>query len=139
MKNNAPIILIIEDHEEIAELAAYFLRRANYHPVIAADGLEGLQLARMLTPALILCDACLPEMNGLALLATLRVNPITKQIPFVLMSGLQIARSSYPMPDAFLPKPFRMEELLALVQAHLDPPDYLQSARARPESIPLTV
>ncbi|HWN94041.1 MAG TPA: response regulator [Methylomirabilota bacterium] len=119
MNEKTSTILVIEDHEDVAALAAYFLRRANYQPVVARDGLEGLRLARTLSPALILCDACLPSLNGSELLVLLRADPATARVPFVLMSGYEIARCSSPMPDAFLGKPFRSEDLLALVRAHI--------------------
>ena len=117
MNETASTVLVIEDHEDLAALTAYFLRRGNYRPVVAPNGLEGLRLARKLSPALILCDACLPALNGSELLAVLRSNPATAQTPFVLMSGFESARWSNPMPDAFLQKPFQMDEMLALVRA----------------------
>jgi DNA-binding response OmpR family regulator len=115
MNDTAPFVLVIEDHEEIAALAAYFLWRANYHPVIAPNGMEGLRLARAISPALILCDVGLPDLNGLSVLAVVRSDPLTAQIPFVMMSGYPSARCGHPMPDAFLEKPLRMEKLLAVI------------------------
>jgi len=117
MKENPSIVLVIEDHEDLAALASYFLRRGNYQPVVAANGVEGLRLARELSPALVLCDACLPALNGSELLAVLRANPTTAQTPFVLMSGFESARWGNSMPDAFLQKPFQMDEMLTLVRA----------------------
>lgn len=134
MKKNAPVILVIEDHEELAALAAYFLRRANYRPVVATNGLEGLRLARAFSPALILCDAGLPGLNGPELLAVLRASPVTASIPFVLMSGYPISHDSFPMPEAFLQKPFLMNELLALVQAQVGPSRPLNGADRTVES-----
>ncbi len=122
MIETTPLVLVIEDHEEVATLAAYFLRRANYRPVVAMDGLEGLHLSRTLSPALVLCDLGLPKLNGWELLAVLRSNPATERIPFALMSGLRVARCGSPMPDAFLCKPFRREELLATVRALIHRP-----------------
>jgi DNA-binding response OmpR family regulator len=121
MKETAPVVLVVEDHEDLSALAAYFLRRGNYRPVIAPNGLEGLRLARELSPALVLCDACLPKLNGLELLAVLRANPATAPTPFVLMSGFESARWGSPMPDAFLQKPFQMDEMLAVVRTFARP------------------
>jgi DNA-binding response OmpR family regulator len=121
MNETSPIVLVIEDHEDIASLAAYFLRRNHYNPVVAQDGLEGLNLARSLSPALILCDASLPKLSGSEVLAVLRANPVTASIPFVLMSGFECTRWGNPMPDAFLQKPFQIEEMLALVRTFARP------------------
>lgn len=134
MNEHAPVVLIIEDYEEIAALAAYFLRRANYRPVVARDGLEGLHLSRTLSPSLILCDLSLPKLNGSELLAILRSNPATAQIPFALMSGLHTACCRFPMPDAFLSKPFRREELLDTVRKCVRRPEAISSEEPRFES-----
>lgn len=119
MKDTSPPILVIEDHEEVAALVAYFLRRANYRPVIAVNGLEGLRVARALLPALIVCDVSLPELNGPAVLAVLRSDPLTEHIPLIMISGYAGARFSNPMPNAFLEKPLRANSLLATVETFI--------------------
>jgi two-component system alkaline phosphatase synthesis response regulator PhoP len=117
MKQTGSVVLVVEDHEEIAALITYFLRRASYRPVVAGNGTDGLRLARELAPALVLCDACLPGLNGPDLLAVLRADPATERMPFVLMSGYDTARGSCPTPDAFVSKPFRIKELIALIKS----------------------
>jgi CheY-like chemotaxis protein len=128
MNDTAPFVLIIEAHEEVAALAAYFLRRAKYHPVIAPNGIEGLRLARALPPALILCDAGLRDLSGLGVLAVLRSDPLTAHIPLVMMSNYASARFSNPMPNAFLEKPLNMEKLIAVVQLFVPPKAILSAA-----------
>jgi CheY-like chemotaxis protein len=117
-KNNSdPVILVIEDDEALGALIAYFLRRGNFRTIIARDGIEGLQLAREVSPALVLCDATLPELNGLRVIRALREDPATARIPLVLMSGNEKPpRLSAPAMDAFLKKPFAMDEMLGLAR-----------------------
>jgi two-component system phosphate regulon response regulator PhoB len=112
-----PLILVIEDDEALGSLIAYFLRRGNFRTVIARDGIEGLQLARELSPALVLCDSSLPELNGVRVIRALREDPATARIPLILMSGCEKPiRLGAPSMDAFLKKPFAMDEMLGLVR-----------------------
>lgn len=112
-----PLILVIEDDEALGSLISHFLRRGNFRAVIARDGIEGLQLARELSPALVLCDSSLPELNGVRVIRALRDDPATARMPLILMSGCeQPVRLGAPSMDAFLKKPFAMEEMLGLVR-----------------------
>jgi DNA-binding response OmpR family regulator len=112
-----PLILVIEDDEALSSLITYFLRRGNFRTVIARDGIEGLQTARQLSPALVLCDSSLPELNGVRVIRALREDPATALIPLILMSGCeQPVRLGAPSMDAFLKKPFAMDEMLGLVR-----------------------
>lgn len=114
--HNHPVILVIEDEEEIAALAAYYLRRAGCRTRVARGGSEGMLLARELSPALVLCAASLADLNGLKVLMLLRSDPATRSIPQVLMSGPRAAWSGFPLADAFLEKPFTKERLVSVVR-----------------------
>jgi DNA-binding response OmpR family regulator len=110
-------VLVIDDDHDTAELIACFLCRANFRPVIASSGKDGVQHAHTLLPAMILCDSCMPEMDGLAVIEALRANPATARIPIVLMSAHKPARFDGSEANAFLAKPFHVSELLATVQS----------------------
>ena len=66
MISESATILIVEDEQDIRELLAYNLEKEGYATVQAADGKEGLELARSRKPDLILLDLMLPKMDGLA-------------------------------------------------------------------------
>ena len=66
MISESATILIVEDEQDIRELLAYNLEKEGYATVQAADGKEGLDLARSRKPDLILLDLMLPKMDGLA-------------------------------------------------------------------------
>jgi CheY-like chemotaxis protein len=116
MSDYNPTVLIIEDNDEVAELLACLLTHAGIHPVLAANGIAGLSQAQALLPSLVLCDSCMPRMDGLQVLEAMRSNPLTARIPFVLMSGNDIARYHGAGATALLQKPFPMMEMLTLVQ-----------------------
>lgn len=109
-------MLVIEDNEDVAELLNCLLTYAGIRSVVASNGIAGLHQAQTLLPSLVLCDSCMPRMDGLQVLEAMRSNPSTARIPFVLMSGHDIARYRNSGATALLQKPFPMEEMLALVR-----------------------
>jgi CheY-like chemotaxis protein len=109
-------VLIVEDNDEVAELLACILTHEGIRPVLATNGVAGLHQAQALLPSLVLCDSCMPRMDGLQVLEAMRSNPSTARIPFVLMSGNDIARYHGAGATALLQKPFPMVEMLTLVQ-----------------------
>ena len=62
--------------------------RAGFNVVTASDGEEALQVAFSAAPDLILLDMLLPKLSGPDVLRSLRRNPLTKEIPIIVLSGL---------------------------------------------------
>jgi len=116
MIQNLSTVLVIDDADDVAQLLARFFARAKLHPVIASNGIAGLQQARTLLPSLIFCDADMPGLNGLQVIERLRADPATARIPIVLISGYEAARFYGSGADAFLQKPFLMNEMVALAR-----------------------
>lgn len=86
--SNQKIILYIEDNEANRQLVQFLLeRKGNLTLLLAADGKSGLESARQKRPDLILLDITLPDMNGYDLLACLKEDPATRDIPVVAVSG----------------------------------------------------
>lgn len=117
----SPLILIVDDEESIVAGLETRLVQAGYRVARACDGPEAIGLARSILPSLILLDQCLPGMSGLQVLALLRDNPLTSDIPVVVISGA--ATKDHPAMSAgaaaFLLKPYRKDELLDLVDSLL--------------------
>lgn len=94
-----PNILLVEDSDDDAELTEMAFRDANIgNPIIrVADGIEALDYlfgreaytGRDVTelPAVVLLDVNLPRLNGLEVLAALRTNSLTKQLPVVILTS----------------------------------------------------
>lgn len=99
------------------------LRMENFVVVVAENGRTGLQAARTEKPDLILCDVMMPDMDGLAVLQTLRNDPSMVTVPFIFLtakgerndirSGMNIGA------DDYLTKPVTREELLNAINARL--------------------
>ncbi len=117
-------ILIIEDEPAIRANLMDVLELEHFQPIAAANGREGIALARSEMPDLILCDILMPELDGPGVLEALRADPHTAKIPFIfltakgersdLRTGMNLGA------DDYLIKPVPIEELLAAVRARLE-------------------
>ncbi|HZQ25807.1 MAG TPA: response regulator [Terriglobales bacterium] len=81
-------ILIVEDSRMLQAGMKRALVHAGHEVLLAADGKEGLSVARQNLPDLILLDMMLPVMPGTEVLSALKKDASTKQIPIFVLSGL---------------------------------------------------
>jgi DNA-binding NarL/FixJ family response regulator len=125
-------ILIIEDEPEMRRNLATILRLEKYNPVTAENGREGLEMARLETPDLILCDVMMPELDGYGVLRELRASASTEATPFIFLT----ARGEKPDvragmnlgADDYLTKPVAKSDLLSAIRTRI--------ARARQAAVP---
>ncbi len=116
-------ILLIEDEEMLREEVVDWLLLEAYATLSAADGAEGVRLARQHQPDLIICDMTLPTLNGYEVLQALRDDPQTAGIPFIFVS----ARAAYEDVEqgialgakAYVTKPFTLRDLLDAIEKHV--------------------
>src|SRR5665213_3196044 len=117
-------ILVIDDEAWLREMIQLALQQRGFEVLEASDSDEGIAMAREKLPDLILCDVNMDKAGaGYATLSKLRENESTASIPFILMTGLaDAAGMRHGMSlgaDDYLPKPFKIEELYAAVDARL--------------------
>jgi signal transduction histidine kinase len=116
-------ILIIDDEEWLREMMLLALRQRDFEVIEAENGERGIEVARRELPDLILCDVNMDKVDGYLTLSSLRSEPTTASIPFILMTGLaDQAGMRHGMElgaDDYLPKPFTIEALYAAVDARL--------------------
>jgi two-component system, cell cycle response regulator DivK len=116
-------ILIVEDNEPSRDALSRRLERRGYKVRTAVDGLQGVTLAREITPDLILMDLGLPVMDGWEATRQLKTGASTRHIPIIVLSAhamtddreLALAVGG----DDFDSKPIRFEPLLEKIQALL--------------------
>ncbi|KAB8141487.1 response regulator transcription factor [Chloroflexia bacterium SDU3-3] len=126
------MILVVEDDQILQETIQYNLEQAGYQVLVAADGIQGLDLARRHKPDLILLDIMLPGLDGFSVC---RILTQEATIPIIIVTalhdeahiiaGLELGANDY------ITKPFSLGELLARVRALLR-----WSARAAQPSMP---
>jgi signal transduction histidine kinase len=116
-------ILIIDDEERLRDMVKIALMDRGYAVVEADNGSTGIEVARRELPDLILCDVRMERVDGYLTLATLRDEPATASIPFILITGMaDTAGMRHGMElgaDDYLPKPFTIDGLYAAVDARL--------------------
>jgi signal transduction histidine kinase len=116
-------ILVIDDEAPLRQLISLALQKRGFQTFEAANGEDGVQLARQHLPDLILSDVKMAKIDGYMTLSTLRHDPITAAIPFILMTGQPHSagmRQGMDMgADDYLPKPFTISSLIAAVEARL--------------------
>ncbi len=81
-------ILLVEDSKPIRRENESVLYRAGYEVICAEDGETALHMSREQKPDLILLDMILPKMSGPEVLRRLKSDPITAEIPVVVLSSL---------------------------------------------------
>src|SRR5436309_1402419 len=116
-------ILVIDDEEWLREMIQLALRQKGYEVIEAENGAVGIEKARKNLPDLILCDVNMEKVDGYLTLSSLRGDPATAAIPFILMTGLaDNAGMRHGMElgaDDYLPKPFTIDGLYAAVETRL--------------------
>jgi hypothetical protein len=81
-----PLILVVEDNPEAAEILARHLEAGGFRMSIARTGTEALAMARELLPVAITLDILLPEIDGWEVLTRLKGDVVTRNIPVVVVS-----------------------------------------------------
>jgi len=118
-------VLVADDDPIMHRVLRHYLERNGYQMLNATTGREALELADREQPHLIILDVRMPEMSGLAALRQLKENERTKAIPVIVVT-VHADRATHMESEvsgaaAFLPKPFRPAELLALLQKFMPP------------------
>ncbi len=109
-------VLVVDDDPDIIDFLETALEDEGYL-VLASVGAESLGVAHELHPDVILLDINMPGMTGVEVSQRLRDNPVTADIPIVVMSAqdrLQATGPLMPVNDR-LPKPFDLARLYEVV------------------------
>lgn len=118
-----PTILIIDDDAVQRALLNAVFRKQGLEVLVAANGQEGIRLARDRRPDVIVSDVNLPEMDGFAVLDNLRKEPTTATIPIILITAspdeAEQRKARELGVSRYLPKPISISDLQAAVNAEI--------------------
>lgn len=113
-------ILLVEDEPVIRELVRSMLSDGAVDVVCAANGLEGLKLAKSQPFHLILMDVVLPQLDGISVCRILKSDPATAAVPLYMLTAKakksDVESATAAGADGYIHKPFRGAELMALVE-----------------------
>jgi diguanylate cyclase (GGDEF)-like protein/PAS domain S-box-containing protein len=84
-----PLILIVDDDEDVRDMLRNFLENEGYRVEEAKDGQKALHILDTLRPALILVDANMPVMDGFETCIGIRSNPEQASIPLIMVTALE--------------------------------------------------
>lgn len=124
MDNKQPVILVVEDDDDIRELVAFSLEEEGYHVEQAADGLRGQEMAETMKPDLIILDLMLPGRDGLSVCRELNRHAAESMpCPILMLTARgeemdRIIGFEYGADD-YVVKPFNIRELMLRVRAIL--------------------
>ncbi len=89
LPSGAGLVLVVDDDPASRDLLSRFVLREGFAVRCAADGEEGLRLARELRPTAILLDVMMPRMDGWGVLTALKAEEALAEIPVVMVSIVQ--------------------------------------------------
>ena len=121
----SPTVLVAEDDRDIRELLDILLVDSGYHPLLARNGQEALDLSREHVVHLALLDVAMPGgISGIEVTRRLRAQPATRALPVLLLSALaqerDVAAGMAAGADEYLIKPFEPAVLLERVRCLLE-------------------
>ena len=132
-------MLIIDDSKTVVTAIKKLLRSVGYETLEAFDAETGLGMIHEHSPELIFLDIMLPGMNGFAALRMIRRDPLTRDIPVIMMSGNEQAMEQFYgsriAADDFMKKPFSRDELFFRIEGLLDKNGVPRRAKVTPNTV----
>jgi CheY-like chemotaxis protein len=118
-------ILIIEDEPEIRLILGMCLRHSGgFEPILACDGIEGMELARKHLPDLILLDAVMPKLDGYTTCRRMKQEPALREIPIIFLTAKtdrrEVTRAIRAGACGCLSKPFEPLELAGRIASIIE-------------------
>jgi len=121
--DTTPVVLLIDDSQFVHRLLDARLRSESISLIGEFNGKDGLKMASEENPSLILLDLDMPIMDGFETLRALKEEPTTREIPVIVLSGMDSTQDKVAAFDLgavdFVTKPFELTELRARVRSSI--------------------
>jgi CheY-like chemotaxis protein len=120
LQEQTPNVLVVDDDPSIRKMMVAALKRDGYKFAEAANGQEALDMMRERRPDVVLLDLMMPILSGWDVLRERESDPRLRDIPVIIVSATrapEIANAVDKGICAFLPKPFDIGALAALVRS----------------------
>lgn len=116
-------VVVVDDDREMCEIVAVALTCSGFEVAAAGSATQLQRLLSVCLPDLILLDIMMPGQDGYRLFARLRADPVTRQIPVMIMTAHAediYARISHDLGAYHITKPFHPLELVERIRTVLD-------------------
>jgi CheY-like chemotaxis protein len=119
MSQQGGSVLVVDDEPQVAWVLRFSLEHEGYRTYTASNGLEALEELERHHPKVMVLDLMMPEMDGWAVLNAMNKLPLGDRPRVVIVSALtgpdDKTKATALGADAFVPKPFDVEELIAVL------------------------
>ena len=113
-------VLVVDDDPEYLEIMDRVLRKEDFSPIMTSDPTSALQLARTVKPSIIMLDVLMPDIDGWELVETMKNDPVTADIPVIMVSIMDDPKSTKPnLADSFISKPVDSAKLRKALMQHV--------------------
>jgi CheY-like chemotaxis protein len=113
-------VLIIDDDPAVRDVFGRYLAKEGFNVRQAADGRNGLELARAVRPDAIILDVMMPGMDGWGVLSELKSDPNLQSVPVIMATLLDDKEIGYALgAQEYLTKPVERDRLVAIVRSHM--------------------
>ncbi len=117
--NGSGSVLVVDDEPQVAWVLRFTLEHEGYRTFTASNGVEALEELEKHHPKLMVLDLMMPEMDGWAVLEEMMKLPLAERPRVVIVSALtgpdDKEKATALGADAFVPKPFDVEELIGVL------------------------
>lgn len=128
-------ILVVDDDADMRQLSTEALVQAGYEVDVAEDGAVAWDKLQLKSYDLLVTDNNMPKVSGVELIKQLRAAGMT--LPIIMVTGIlpknEFIQYPWPQPDATLPKPYIIEELLGTVSELLRATAYVHEQVELPQ------
>jgi two-component system, OmpR family, phosphate regulon response regulator PhoB len=122
-------VLVVDDDPDVRSFVVTVLEENQYTPLMACDGVEGLEMIRKEMPDLVILDVLMPRGSGIRLYRHLKTDDALKAIPVIMFTGIALRSflksqkvleefkgENVPEPDIYLEKPVEPQELVDAIR-----------------------
>ena len=125
-------VLVVDDDQDVRSFVVTVLEENQYTPLVAQDGVEGLEKIEKEMPDLVILDVLMPRGSGIRLYRKLKTDEKLSRIPIIMFTGIalrsflksqkvldEFGGQEVPKPDIYLEKPVEPDELVEAIKKKL--------------------
>lgn len=124
-------VLVVDDDPDVRSFVVTVLEESGYTPLVAHDGVEGLEKIQAERPDLVVLDVLMPRGSGIRLYRHLKTDDSLKDLPVIMFTGIALRsflksqkaleefNGEVPKPDIYLEKPVEPEELAKAIETKI--------------------